>query len=213
MDIKTILIVDDCEFDRNLLAKAIARKGNHKTLEAANGDECLKILKATHVDLIILDIMMPNESGISIISKVRQNYNLMDLPIIMVTSKTDASDIVNCLQNGANDYITKPVNFEIAMSRISLHLKFVEMAKEASHVKVMVSIDAMISTYNHEINNPLAIALGYISRPDWTTSENAAKIKEALWRISDIVKKIKLLSEKKEIEYNTFGGDNTMVKL
>lgn len=213
MDIKTILIVDDSEFDRNLLAKIIAKKGNHKTLEASSGEDCLKILKTNAVDLVLLDIMMPNDSGISVLSKIRLKYPLMDLPIIMVTSKSDASDIVNCLQNGANDYVTKPVNFDITLSRISLHLKFVEMAKEASHVKVMVSIDAMIATYNHEINNPLTIAIGYLSKPDWSSAENATKIKDALWRISDIVKKIKLLSEKKEIEYQTFGGSNTMVKL
>lgn len=213
MDIKTILIVDDSEFDRTLLSTVLAQKVSHRIIEAKSGEECLNILKSTSIDLILLDIMMPNDSGMSILTKIRQIYGMMDIPIIMVTSKTDTDDIVTCLENGANDYITKPVNFDIAVSRVSLHLTFVSIAKEASHIKVMASIDAMIATYNHEINNPLAIALGFISKPNWTTPENADKIKEALWRISDIVKNIKLLSEKKEIEYQNLGKNIKIVKL
>ncbi len=121
-----------------------------------------------------------------------------------MTSKADTVDVINSLRSGANDYITKPVNFEIALSRINTHLKLSEVSKEMAKLQELAALDAMIATYNHEINNPLAIAIGYLEQQDLNSVRE--KLSSSMWRIADIVKKIKTVSEKKEIEYQSYAG-------
>ena len=78
-----------------------------------------KLVETEPIDLILMDIMMPGEFGTQVLSKIREKFNTIELPIIMVTSKADVSDVIECLRIGANDFIAKPVNFDVAVSRIS----------------------------------------------------------------------------------------------
>ena len=213
MNNRPILIVDDSDFERGLLSKALSLKGSYQILEAQNGDECLEIIGKQTVGLILMDIMMPGTFGSDVLKKIREQFNAIELPIIMVTSKSDAVDIISCLQSGANDYITKPVNFEVAISRITTHLKLAAISNEMSRLKEMATVDAMITTYNHEINNPLAIAISCIESKDIAEPATKERLKVALWRVADIVKKIKSLSEKKEIEYEPYASSSKMFKL
>jgi DNA-binding response OmpR family regulator len=211
MSQKTILFVDDSSFDRSLLMGALQKKMSFTGIEASTGEECLQLIEKHRIDLVLMDIVMPGALGTKILSKIREKYNAIDLPIIMVTSKGTSTDIIGCLQDGANDYITKPVNFEVAVSRITTHLKLGDLSREMSRLKEVLALDSIITTYNHEINNPLTIALGFLEMP--STSDNRTKLKAALWRIADIVKKIKAVSEQKEVEYSEYSGKNKMVKL
>ncbi|MEQ1666464.1 MAG: response regulator [Bdellovibrionales bacterium] len=213
MKTNTILIVDDSEFDRNLLVNALTKKGDFQTLEAINGDQCLQMLTTHKIDLVLMDIMMPGTFGTEVLMKIRKKFNAIELPIIMVTSKADASDVIGCLQSGANDYITKPVTFDVAVSRISTHLKLAEVSQEMSRLKEMAALDAMITTYNHEINTPLAIAISYISAPLLKDEASVDNLKSALWRIADIVKKIRAVTEQKEAEYELYAGFRKMIKV
>lgn len=208
---KTILIVDDSEFDRNLLAGALSRKTDYTIFQANGSDQCLEIIQSQKVDLILMDIMMPGTFGTQVLKIIREKFNAIELPIIMITAKADATDVVGSLQLGANDYITKPVNFDVAISRISTHLKLAEVSQEMGRFKEMAALDAMIAAYNHEINNALTVAIGYLHPGD--LNQNREKLSTSLWRLADIVKKIKSLSEKKEIEYQPYAGQNKMVKL
>ncbi len=204
---KTVLIVDDSTFDRALLSKALSKKGGFKTEEAENGERCLEILEKGSIDLVLMDIMMPGKFGTAILVKIREKLNPIELPIIMVTSKSDASDVVGCLQNGANDYIQKPVNFDIAISRILTHLRLTDFSKEMSRLKELATLNAIITTYNHEINNPLAIAIGCLHTLGPSPDDPKRKhLSDALWRIADIVKQIKHVSEKHEIEYESYSN-------
>jgi PleD family two-component response regulator len=209
----TILIVDDSEFDRQLVHNALSKKGRFKVIEANSGNQCLEIVESQKIDLILMDIMMPGTYGTQILEKIREKFNPIELPIIMITAKSDATDIIGSLQNGANDYITKPVNFSIAICRILTHLQLAELSHEMSRLKGLAALDAMISTYNHEINNPLAIAVACLNKPNWTSSSNVEKLKAALWRVGDIVKKIRAVTEKKEIEYEDYTKITKMVKI
>lgn len=213
MNRKAILVVDDSDFDRAMLLKALAIKGGFPTLEASSGEQSLEIIGTQSVGLVLMDIMMPGTIGSEVLKKIRERFNAIELPIIMVTSKSEASDIISCLQAGANDYITKPVNFDVAVSRITTHLKLAELSHEMSRLKEIATLDAMITTYNHEINNPLAIAIGCLGAPDLNLPTTKEKLNTALWRVADIVKKIKSLSEKKEIEYQDYGSSSKMVKV
>lgn len=213
MSKRSILVVDDSDFDRGLLVKALSMKGNFSTLEASSGQQCLEMIATHQIGLILMDILMPGEIGSDVLKKIREKYNAIELPIIMVTSKTDTADVISCLQAGANDYIMKPMNFEIAVSRISTHLKLAEISYVMAKLKETAALNAMITTYNHKINNPLAIAIGTLNEKDLNDPSIKEKLSAALWQVADIVKKIKLVTEKSEIEYDEYAGSGKMVKI
>ena len=213
MSHKTILIVDDSRFDRHLMVKALGHKGEYHILEARSAEECLGLLGSNKIDLILMDIMMPGAFGTEVLIKIREKFNQVELPIIMVTGKADASDVIGCLQSGANDYITKPVTFDVALSRISTHLRLSELSNEMSKLKEMAALDAMVTTYNHEINNPLAVAISCLDEPLLKDEAAVMKLKSSVWRIANIVKKIREVTEKKEMEYQEYAGNNKMIKI
>ena len=208
---KKILVVDDSSFDRSLALKALSKKGNFSILEAPDGEECMQILSSSDVDLVLLDIMMPKASGFEVLRRIREKFNPIELPVIMVTAKSEDSDIISCLQAGANDYITKPVRFDVAIFRILAHMKLTEISREAARLKEEAAIDAMITTYHHEINNPLSIAIGCMNFNNLNSRKEM--LNSALWRIAKIVQRIKSLSEKRQFKYQEYGAGGKMLKI
>src|SRR3984893_17292815 len=116
-----LLIVDDNEMNRDMLARRLLRKGYVVKL-AENAKELLERVKEDPVDLVLLDIEMPEVSGLDALQKLRDHYSAADLPIIMVTAKAQSDDIVKALNLGANDYLTKPIDFPVAVARIGTQL-------------------------------------------------------------------------------------------
>ena len=212
MNDKIILVVEDNEFDRKLVCKALGQKHKFNFIEAENGDACLEILKNQKVDLILMDIMMPGKFGTQILTTIREKFNPLELPIIMVTAKSEAADIIGCLQNGANDYITKPINFEVAVHRILTHLRLADFSRAMAQLKEFETLDSLTATYNHEINNPLAIAIGCANSPN-RDEGSMEKIKKSLWRIADIVKKISEINDKKVLEYSKYSDKLNILKV
>ncbi|BBH54652.1 response regulator transcription factor [Fluviispira sanaruensis] len=213
MSDKTILIIDDCDFERSILVKGLKLKGGYSLIEAKSGEECLELISQTKISIILMDIIMPGILGSEVLKKIRIKFNPIELPVIMITSKSETSDIIDCLQNGANDYITKPINLDIAMSRISIHLKITELSNEMAKLKEIASLNAVITTYNHEINNALSIAISCFNGKIIESEVKVEKLLNTLWRIADIVKKIKIASEKKEIEYEDYTESSKMLKI
>jgi diguanylate cyclase (GGDEF)-like protein/PAS domain S-box-containing protein len=116
-----LLIVDDNEMNRDMLARRLLRKGYIVAL-AENAKELVERVKDDAVDLVLLDIEMPEVSGLDALQKLRDHYSPAELPIIMVTAKTQSDDIVKALDLGANDYLTKPIDFPVAVARIGTQL-------------------------------------------------------------------------------------------
>lgn len=111
-----ILIVDDEENIRNIISKYLS-KFNINSIEASDGKEALDVLKneKENIDLILMDVMMPNMDGISATKEVRKTS---DVPVIMLTAKSQDEDEIEGLEVGANDYIIKPFNLEVLLLRI-----------------------------------------------------------------------------------------------
>lgn len=116
-----LLIVDDNEMNRDMLARRLARKGYVIGL-ADSARNLLPRVKEDGIDLVLLDIEMPEVSGLDALQSLRESYSPNDLPIIMVTAKNQSDDIVKALEMGANDYLTKPIDFPVALARISTQL-------------------------------------------------------------------------------------------
>ncbi|MCC2095304.1 MAG: EAL domain-containing protein [Hyphomicrobiales bacterium] len=109
------------EDNRIILRRRLERK-NIEVLEVDNGLAALDLIAAEPVDLVLLDVMMAGIDGIEVLRRIRLRYSRDELPVIMVTARTDAADIAEALGLGANDYVTKPVDMRIAFARIEVQL-------------------------------------------------------------------------------------------
>ena len=116
-----LLIVDDNELNRDMLARRLARKG-YEIVQADSARELLQRVKEEAIDLVLLDIEMPEISGLEALKTLRETYSPIELPIIMVTAKNQSDDVVRALDLGANDYVTKPIDFVVALARIGTQL-------------------------------------------------------------------------------------------
>src|SRR6266478_5965904 len=136
-----VLIVDDNEMNRDMLARRLERNGFELRLaEGAQG--LLDRIQNECVDLVLLDVEMPEISGLDALQTLRQHYSPIQLPIIMVTAKDQSEDIVKALDLGANDYLTKPVDFPVALARINTQLahKKAEEAQRESEERYALAV-------------------------------------------------------------------------
>src|SRR5437879_9995686 len=124
-----LLIVDDNEMNRDMLARRLARKGYVIGL-TDSARELLPRVKQDGIDLVLLDIEMPDVTGLDALQTLRESYSPIELPIIMVTAKNQSEDIVEALDMGAHDYLTKPIDFPVALARIGTQLSH-KKAQEA----------------------------------------------------------------------------------
>src|ERR1700686_3850740 len=124
-----LLIVDDNEMNRDMLARRLERKG-YVVGVAEGAQQLLQRIKQDGADLVLLDIEMPDISGLEALKILRQAYSPIELPVIMVTAKNQSEDIVKALDLGASDYLIKPVDFPVALARIATQLSH-KRAQEA----------------------------------------------------------------------------------
>jgi class 3 adenylate cyclase len=116
-----LFVVDDNELNRDMLSRRLGSRGYAVEL-AEDGERALARLSEQAFDLVLLDVMMPGLSGIDVLKRVRQRWPESDLPVIMVTARDAAEDVVEALQLGANDYVTKPLDFPVVLARVETQL-------------------------------------------------------------------------------------------
>jgi putative two-component system response regulator len=117
-----LLVVDDNEMNRDMLSRRLSRR-KHTVITAENGQQALDLIEKESFDVILLDIMMPGISGIEVLKLIRQSYSASELPVIMVTAKSDSEDVVTALKLGANDYVIKPLDFPVVLARVQTQLE------------------------------------------------------------------------------------------
>lgn len=135
-----ILVVDDNEDNRNLLARRLKGKG-YLVDVAIDGPSALEACANVTYDAILLDVMMPGMSGIEVLTKLRETHAKTELAVIMATAKNDSSSVVDALKKGANDYVTKPIDFPVLLARLETHLAMkAETAKAAAAAATKVDV-------------------------------------------------------------------------
>ena len=117
----SLLVVDDNEANRDVLSRRLRQHG-YTAAMAADGMEALRLLPQSNFDLVLLDVEMPGLSGFDVLKQLRETYSRTKLPVIMVTARTAGEDVVEALKIGANDYLTKPIDFQVALARIETQL-------------------------------------------------------------------------------------------
>ena len=119
---KKILIVEDDDDIRELIAFNLEMSG-YGILKCDNGEEAINLAVEHQPDLILLDVMLPGISGFDVCKKIKKNSRLQNIPVIMLTARTDDEDIITGLETGADDYITKPFRPKILLARIKTALR------------------------------------------------------------------------------------------
>ena len=117
---KTVLVVDDSRIMRNIVKNTFSQlKIPCLFLEAENGKKAYQLLETNKVSLILLDWNMPEMDGMEFLKKARSMPDYENVPIIMVTSESAKYNVVEALQNGATDYIVKPIREKAFMEKLS----------------------------------------------------------------------------------------------
>ena len=153
-----LLLVDDDPNNRDMLSRRLVRRG-YAVDVAEDGPRALEILKRVQYDLVLLDQMMPGMSGIDLLHLLRATYSPSELPVIMVTAVDQSQTVVEALNNGANDYVVKPVDMPVITARIEAQLA---RAKEDKHLK---QFDTLTGLCNRSVLlEKMAAVIGRVRR-------------------------------------------------
>src|SRR6516225_809556 len=117
-----ILVVDDVPDNVDILQMRLEAQG-YEVMTAADGIEALEKIRALLPDLVLLDIMMPKIDGIEVVKRLKADPRLPFIPVILVTAKADASDVLTGLESGGDDYLTKPVDHAALLARVRAMLR------------------------------------------------------------------------------------------
>jgi len=116
-----VLVVDDVEMNRDLLARRVRRLG-HEVLLAEDGVQALEALRSRPVDVVLLDIMMPNTNGYEVLEAMAADESLRQVPVIMISAIDEKESIARCIELGADDYLPKPFDPLILQARLGASL-------------------------------------------------------------------------------------------
>ncbi len=149
MNKKTILFIEDEEDIFEIVRYNLEKEG-FKVLSAISGEIGQSKVLAHKPDLILLDLMLPGISGLELCKKLKQDENTRDIPVIMVTAKSEDADIVTGLELGAEDYITKPFSPRVLVARVLSVLR--RQNKDGFDEKNVLKIDGLnINPGRHEV--------------------------------------------------------------
>ena len=152
-----ILIVDDNETNRDILHARLASQG-YATLQAGDGEVALEMVQRHRPDLMLLDVMMPRLDGIETCRRLRSDRDLPFLPIILVTSRSDTKDVVEGLEAGADEYLTKPFDHQALVARVRSVLRL-----KALHDQVQAQA-ADLAAWNRTLEDRVARQVEEIAR-------------------------------------------------
>ena len=142
MNSKVVLIVDDVVANLDILANLL---DGYDVIDATSGADALEIVSQEKVDLILLDIMMPEMDGYEVCEKLKANPQTKEIPVIFITAKSDDDDIEKAYDVGGADYVTKPFRPKELLARINMQFQLKEQQRE---LKLLASTDSMTKLYN-----------------------------------------------------------------
>lgn len=175
MSEENILIVEDEKDIQELVRYNLSKEGYRVTC-ADSGEEALKKVQSLYPDLVVLDLMLPGVDGLEVCRQMKKQAATEHIPIIMLTAKGDESDIVAGLEMGADDYVTKPFNLKVFITRIRAVLRR-SKSDPPSKEEILRFPELVIHPGRHEVlvnEKPVTLTftefgiLKYLaSRPGW----------------------------------------------
>jgi DNA-binding response OmpR family regulator len=145
-------VVDDNIDNRIILARLFQRR-NFDVVEVDCGMRALELIAVGSFDTILLDIRMPDMSGLDVLRTIRSGHSPDSLPVIMVTGNNQNSDIVEALELGANDYVSKPVAFAVALARVKAQVE------RRRAVEALALANAALNLASEQLRNEMTARL------------------------------------------------------
>ena len=176
------ILIDEDNIDIHNLIREVLEKEHYRVLSSYTGTEAMRIIENERIDLILLDLMLPEINGEEIVKKVK------DIPIIVISAKISTEDKVNVLLNGANDYLTKPFNVEELLARIKVQLRIdnkKEKNEDLTYKDMRLSKEDVHTLYIKE-------------KSIYLTKTEYAILKQLLLSPKNVVTKTKLLEQLSE---------------
>jgi len=179
----SILVVDDNESNRDILLRRFERIGVD-CLSADGGELAIQIIEHTKVDMVFLDLMMPDVSGFDVLQYVRQRFETWELPVIIVTAKNDTESILEAYKLGASDFISKPINFSVAKARakncfvnkkLHEHISSINMSLENTVHEKTKTLKYLVDELESEVQRCKAVELDLIEQKGKVELANKAK--------------------------------------
>lgn len=210
----SILVVDDQPINVRLLQRKLEKEG-FNVLTAFSGMECLKQMETHIPELILLDVMMPEMSGLEVCTILKQNPSWKDVPVIFITAKSTKEGKIEGLKAGAADYITKPIDLEETLARVKTQLRIRESHRQnldlqarLAETRQHAAIGAITQGIAHNLNNLLGVVVGYIDLLR-NASENPQMVKragnlidQAVKRMVIIVRQLTTIASSEEISHS-----------
>ena len=128
----TILVVDDDRDSREIAARLLER-GGYRTCRAASGAECLRLVEQEPIDLILLDVMMPEMDGFAVCAALHARGSR--IPIILLTAKDDTDTRLEGMHHGVSEFLTKPINRVELFARVRAQLHILDLARQLERVE------------------------------------------------------------------------------
>jgi signal transduction histidine kinase len=155
----SVLIVDDSAADRTLLRTILGRAG-YTVHEVARGREAIQQARQIRPHVIILDVNLPDTSGLDVCRAVRADRELANVPVLMLTVRHDDTDVVAGLEAGADDYVAKDSAGEIILGRVRRLIEFRQMSGLAMLNEQLAQVGRLLTGIVHEIRGPLSVIRG-----------------------------------------------------
>ncbi len=170
-----VLIVDDSAADRTLLRTILGRAG-YTVYEVAKGGEAIQKAREVRPHVIILDVNLPDMTGLAVCRAIRADREIANLPVLMLTVRHDDSDVLAGLEAGADDYVAKDSAGEIVLGRVRRLIQFRQMSSMAMLNQQLLQVGRLLAGIIHEIRGPLAVIRGsaeVLLLSDWHGGEDS----------------------------------------
>lgn len=212
-----ILVVDDQPINVKLLRRKLEKEGMDVTT-ANDGMTCLELVDQQTPDLILLDVMMPEMDGIEVCRRLKEEEHSRTIPIIFITAKSSKEGKIEGLDAGAADYITKPIDLEETIARVTtqlriqaIHRENFDLQERLAESRQSAAIGAITQGIAHNLNNLLGVVVGYIdllkSTPDSPrlVRRSTMLMDQAIQRMVKIVKQMTMLTATESVHVGPIG--------
>jgi signal transduction histidine kinase len=187
-----VLVIDDGDAMRQSLIDVLELEG-FETIGASSGEQGLQILADDSPDVVLLDVMMPGLNGLQTLEAIRANPATAELPVVMVTALDEPTDVVQGLELGANDYLTKPPQYEILVARVRTQIKIKRLQDQRrldlARLRELDALkDKFLQIAAHDLKNPInniGLGLSLLSKGETTVASGSPEYERVIQLMED----------------------------